>query len=95
MYRQRPDLFTLEVPKDELQDGDEASCKSFHIYRPYSAPPSPTTSGRSSPQPPGSGTGQSTPKSPFDEEEVDEDTERLELGLQMVSVNANNSEGAA
>ncbi|BHF64474.1 Glycogen [starch] synthase, liver [Sparganum proliferum] len=91
LYRQRPDLFTLEVPKSDENAADTASQKSFRMYRPYSAPPSPSASGRSSPN---HLSGQSTP-SQLDEDEVDENTERLELGLQMVSINANNEEAAS
>jgi len=85
LYRQRPDLFS----SDPVKEVDQVSAKSFHIMRPYSAPPSPSQSGRSSPT---HISGRSTPTSQFEEDEVDEDTERLELGLRLISMSANNAD---
>lgn len=86
LYRQRPDLFTQDV--ERVDEEDAGSTKSFRICRPYSAPPSPNSSSNHT-------SGRSTPNSNLEEDEVDEATERLELGLQMVSINANNEENLA
>lgn len=91
LYRQRPDLFTRDVERGDIDGEDAGSSKSFRLCRPFSAPPSPSASRSSSPN---RSTGRSTPTSNLEEDEVDEDTERLELGLQMVSINANNDSEA-
>lgn len=87
LYRQRPDLFTGDAERGDVDREDAGSTKSFRLSRPFSAPPSPSASRSTSPN---HSTGHSTPTSNLEEDEVDEDTERLELGLQMISVNANN-----
>ncbi|VDM22744.1 unnamed protein product [Hydatigera taeniaeformis] len=91
LYRQRPDLFTRDVERVDGDD-DAGSAKSFRLCRPFSAPPSPSASRSSSPN---RTSGRSTPTSNLDEDEVDENTERLELGLQTVSINGNNEDTAA
>ncbi|EUB62187.1 Putative glycogen [starch] synthase [Echinococcus granulosus] len=92
LYRQRPDLFTHDVERVDANEDDAGSEKSFRLCRPFSAPPSPSASRSSSPN---RTSGRSTPTSTLDEDEVDENTERLELGLQTVSINGNNEETAA
>ncbi|KAM7536948.1 hypothetical protein Aperf_G00000066457 [Anoplocephala perfoliata] len=92
LYRQRPDLFTHDAEHGEVDGMEAGSEKSFRLSRPFSAPPSPSASRSTSPN---RSTGRSTPTSNLEEDEVDEDTERLELGLQMISVNANNEADAS
>lgn len=84
LHRHAPELFTNPPPT--VQNGDSYSERSFCISRPYSAPASPSASGRSTPLPSGGATGsdRSSPTSHLDEDEVDEVTERLELGLSTV-----------
>ncbi|CAL8076568.1 unnamed protein product [Calicophoron daubneyi] len=82
LHKHAPELFNM--PVGAVQNGDSISEKSFCLSRPYSAPASPSVSGRSTPLPSGGGNGSersSSPTSHLDEDEVDEVTERLELGL--------------
>lgn len=92
LYRQRPDLFTHDVERAGGDEDETGSSKSFRLCRPFSAPPSPSASRSTSPN---RTSGRSTPTSNLDEDEVDENTERLELGLQTVSINGNNEDTAA
>ncbi|THD23790.1 Glycogen [starch] synthase [Fasciola hepatica] len=86
LHKHAPELFTNPPPP--VQNGDSYSERSFCISRPYSAPASPSASGRSTPLPSGGATGseRSSPTSHLDEDEVDEVTERLELGLSAVEL---------
>ncbi|KAH8875614.1 Glycogen [starch] synthase isoform 1 [Schistosoma japonicum] len=72
-----PELFTANNNEDAL------STHSFHISRPYSAPASPSISGQSTPLPSAgaNSSNRSSPTSHLDADEVDDDSERLELGL--------------
>lgn len=86
LHKHAPHLFT--EPPAAFHNGDSMSDRSFCLSRPYSAPASPSVSGRSTPLPSlGANASEcSTPTSHLDEDEVDEITERLELGLGAVSM---------
>lgn len=86
IQKHAPELFT--TPINPMQNGDSMSEKSFCLSRPYSAPASPSASGRSTPLPSldPDDSEHSGSTSHLDEDEVDEITERLELGLSTIDV---------
>lgn len=83
---QAPELFT--VPNPQYANDDSLSDRSFRLSRPYSAPTSPSISGRSTPLPSADtdSSDRSSPVSHLDEDEVDDVTERLELGLNSLEI---------
>ncbi|KAF8566417.1 hypothetical protein P879_02814 [Paragonimus westermani] len=86
LHKHAPHLFS--IAPGAIHNGDSVSERSFCLSRPYSAPASPSASGRSTPLPSlgADGSGCSTPTSHLEEDEVDEVTERLELGLSTATV---------
>ncbi|KAF5397656.1 Glycogen [starch] synthase [Paragonimus heterotremus] len=86
LHKHAPHLFS--IAPGAIHNGDSVSERSFCLSRPYSAPASPSASGRSTPLPSlgANGSGCSTPTSHLEEDEVDEVTERLELGLSTATV---------
>ncbi|CAH8533756.1 unnamed protein product [Schistosoma guineensis] len=92
-YYQRARLMALKRFSPELftsnNNDDTLSTHSFHLSRPYSAPVSPSLSGQSTPlrSAGANSSNRSSPTSHLDDDEVDDDTERLELGLGAVEIN--------
>ncbi|TGZ63122.1 hypothetical protein CRM22_007094 [Opisthorchis felineus] len=86
LHKHKPELFS--ATPSAMHNGDSISERSFCLSRPYSAPASPSLSGHSTPLPSAGadGSDRSSPTSHLDEDEVDEATERLELGLSAIGL---------
>ncbi|KAL3320011.1 glycogen(starch) synthase [Cichlidogyrus casuarinus] len=76
----------LETSRNDVPD--YISEKSLHVNRPYSAPETPSPSGNSTPLRMTSCSGRSSPVSHLEADEVDDETERIELGLSSLEVSA-------
>ncbi|XP_018650791.1 glycogen synthase [Schistosoma mansoni] len=91
-YYQRARLMALKKFSPELftsnNNDDALSTHSFHISRPYSAPVSPSLSGQSTPlrSAGANSSNRSSPTSHLDDDEIDDNTERLELGLGAIEI---------